>query len=85
MEIGIFYSMNNSEHRKAADFVRRAVKNLGIQATITEMDSNSSFPRLVVDGYDLSNLLRKRQNKGKRVPVVSYDQVERALESTAWL
>ena len=85
MEIGIFYSMKNSEHRKAADFVRRAVRNLGIHATITELDSDSSFPRLVVDGYDLSNLLRRKQDKDNRAPLVSYDQVERALESTAWL
>jgi hypothetical protein len=82
MEIGLFYSRKNSEHRKAASFVKKAVRNLGLNATITEMDSQIPLPRLLVDGYDLSALLAfAGENAASQI---SYDQIEKALESTAW-
>ena len=82
MEIGLFYSKANSRHRQAATFVKRAVKNLGISATIFERDTKMSFPRLVVDGYDLTNLLKKLSN-GPDAPI-SYEMIEKIIERTAW-
>ncbi len=81
MEINILYSKNNAEHKKAATFVRKAVKNLGIRAKIVERDSTMSIPRVVVNGFDLIGSTDK--NAGN-FPEISYDYIEQALERTAW-
>jgi hypothetical protein len=82
MEIGLFYSKQNSRHRQAATFVKKAVRNLGISATIFERDSKMAFPRLVVDGFDLTGKLARPAN-GTDTPI-SYEMVEKIIESTAW-
>lgn len=82
MEIGLFYSRKNSSHRRTATFVKKAVKNLGISAKIIECDSQMSFPKIVVDGFDLTSQLRK--STGEPGSSISYDMVEKALEQTAW-
>lgn len=82
MEIGIFYSKANSDHLKAATFVKKAVENLGISATITEWDTKMAFPKLVVDGFDYTNLLKR--SKDGTESSISYDLVEKALERFAW-
>jgi len=67
---------------KAAKFVKRAVKNLGISATITERDLKTASPHLVVNGFDLTGLLKNPVNgHGKGI---SYDRVEKIIEETAW-
>jgi hypothetical protein len=82
MEIRLFYSKQNSRHRQAAKFVKKAVRNLGISATIVERDSKMAFPRLVVDGFDVSGMLAKPTN-GSDTPI-SYEMVEKIIERTAW-
>ena len=82
MEIALFYSKKNSDHLKAAGFVKKAVKNLGIAATITERDIQMADPKIVVDGYDFNTLLEPL--KGGNPARLSYDTVLKALESTAW-
>jgi len=85
MEIGLFYSMQNSEHRKAVSLVKKAVRNLGIQANITEMDSVLPTPRILVDGFELPGFFDRSGKKPAPKPSrLSYDQIEQALESTAW-
>ncbi|MEW5923010.1 MAG: hypothetical protein AB1746_03395 [Candidatus Zixiibacteriota bacterium] len=82
MEIALFYSKENSDHLKAANFVKRAVRNLGISATITERDTPMPDPKIVINGFDLYNLL-EQPGKGGGTKL-SYDSVLKALESTAW-
>lgn len=82
MEIGLSYSRNDSFHCKTVSFVKKAVENLGILATITERDTKKSFPQLIVDGFDVSNLLRKSKNGPNSL--ISYDLIEKILERTAW-
>ena len=82
MEIGIFYSRKNISHQKAAAIVRKAVKNLGIMAKITEREAKNSFPRIIVDGFDLTTQLRKPGNGSGNL--ITYDSVLKALERTAW-
>jgi hypothetical protein len=81
MEIGLFYSKSNAEHQKMASLVKRAIKNLGILAHITEMESPISSLKLFVDGFDLTSLLKKSD---KDSAPVTYDLVERALEKVIW-
>ena len=82
MEIGIFYSRKNSSHQKTADIVRKAVRNLGIMANITERDAKNGLPRIIVDGYDLTaQLLKPGNSTGKSI---TYDSIVKALERTAW-
>ena len=51
MEIALFYSKENSDHLKAANLVKKAVKNLGISATITERDVQMPDPQIIVNGF----------------------------------
>ena len=83
MEISILYSKDKPEHKRTATFVRKAVKNLGIAATIIERESTMALPRVVVDGFDLINGLTEsaRKNKNKEI---SYELIEKALEQNAW-
>ncbi len=82
MEIALFYSKENSDHLKAANLVKKAVKNLGISATITERDVQMPDPQIIVNGFDFRTLLEKpRSGSGTKL---SYDSVLKALESTAW-
>ncbi len=82
MEIGLYYSRGNSGHRKTADFVKRAVENLGISAIITETDQKTARPRLIVDGFDLFNQINNgRSDQSESIP---YKMVEGLLEQTAW-
>ncbi len=83
MEIGLVYSKDNSDHRRTAMFVKRAAKNLGLSAKITEHDQVTQSPQLVVNGFDMSGLLEKQsKGSGKKI---TYDSIVRALEQTAWL
>ncbi|PKK83745.1 MAG: hypothetical protein CVT49_06920 [candidate division Zixibacteria bacterium HGW-Zixibacteria-1] len=82
MEIALFYSKENSDHLKAANLVKRAVRNLGISAMITERDTLTPDPRIVINGFDLVNLI-EQPGKGSGAKF-SYDSVLKALESTAW-
>jgi hypothetical protein len=82
MQIDILYSKDNAEHLKAATFVKEAVKNLGISATIIERDAQMSSPRVMVNGFDLINSAIKIAN-GNGV-TFSYDSIAQALERTAW-
>jgi hypothetical protein len=83
MEISIIYSKDKPEHRKTATFVRKAVKNLGLAATIIERESKMALPRVVVDGFDLINGLNEPALKSKEHEV-SYELIEKALEQNAW-
>jgi len=79
MEINIIYSKNKADHIKAAGFVKEAVKNLGISATIHEWETKVKSPQVVVDGFDLID----PQKRTSRLNL-SYDVIARALEQTAW-
>ncbi len=82
MQIDILYSKDNADHLKAATFVKEAVKNLGITAIINEYETEMPTPKVVVDGFDLINSIRKKANGSG--PNLSYEIVEQALEQTAW-
>ena len=82
MEIGIYCSSKNTGHHKTAEIIRKAVRNLGIMAKITERDAQNGIPRIIVDGFDLTMQLRKPGN-GAGSPI-NYDSVVKALERTAW-
>ncbi len=79
MEINIIYSKNKADHIRAAGFVREAVRNLGISATIHEWETKVKSPQVVVDGFDLigPQLTTPRMK-------LSYDAIVKALEQTAW-
>ncbi|UCD16794.1 MAG: hypothetical protein JSV44_10090 [Candidatus Zixiibacteriota bacterium] len=79
MEINILYSKSRADHLRAAAFVKEAVKNLGISATINEWESKLPSPQVVVDGFDLINAEMKVSKTA-----LSYDLIEKALEQTAW-
>jgi len=82
MEIGILYSRKNRSHLKTAEIVRKAVKNLGITAKITERDAINGLPRIIVDGYDLTTQLLKAGNGTGNS--ITFDSIVKALERTAW-
>jgi|WetSurMetagenome_2_1015567.scaffolds.fasta_scaffold365091_2 hypothetical protein len=82
MQIEIFYTKNNADHLQAATFVKEAVRNLGISAIITERDSKVPSPRVVVNGYDLMNSVKK--SSGSNRLSLSYEAVAKALERSAW-
>jgi hypothetical protein len=84
MEISILYSRKNGSHRKTAEIVRKAVRNLGIMAEITEWDSKNGLTRIIVDGYDLTTQLMKPGNGAGAGGAISYDSIVKALERTAW-
>jgi len=81
MEINILYSKNKSGNLKTVTFVKKAVRNLGISARITEQKTGMSVPRIVVDGFDLMTGFESDQN-GKTE--LSYQVIEKALERSAW-
>jgi hypothetical protein len=83
MQIEIFYTKSNADHLQAATFVKEAVRNLGISAIITERDSLVTSPRVVVNGYDLMNSVKKSPGKNNRL-LLSYESVVKALEQSAW-
>lgn len=78
MEINILYSRDNADHLKAAAYVRQAVQNLGISATIVERDTSRSHPQVVVNGFNLIS-----EDNRKSSPI-SYEIIRNALEQTAW-
>ena len=84
MQIDILYSKSNAAHLQAATFVRLAVSNLGISATITEREIDTSIPRVMINGFDLLNGIRKSSGSSGKVSVPSYDTIVKALEQTAW-
>ncbi len=79
MEINLVYSRKNTEQQRAIGFVRQAVKNLGISATIVECDLVIPRPKVVVNGFDLINDTELPGNSR-----LSYELIEKALEQTAW-
>lgn len=81
MEIGLFYSKNNAEHRNKADIIKKAVRNLGLSATIIEVESGKPNPKLVINGFDLSASLEKPFKNGRN----SYDAIVKLLEKSAWM
>jgi len=82
MDIAILYSSNDVSHQKAAAVIKKAVENLGILAQITERDAKTGFPRIFVDGFDLTTQFRNPGNGAEGS--ITYDSVIRALERTAW-
>jgi len=82
MEIALIYSKGNTDHLKTANLVRKAVRSLGISATITEVETDTPSPQLVVDGFDLTGLL-EQPGRGTG-DEISYDSVLKLLESIAW-
>jgi hypothetical protein len=82
MDINIIYSKDNEEHLKTALLVRKAVKNLGIRANITETEAAMPSVKVVVNGFDLLN--SGGDKAGRSGSPVSYTYIENALERTAW-
>ncbi len=81
MEISILYPRDKSGSLKTTTFVKKAVKNLGISARITEQETGTSTPRIVVDGFDLMTGFENNQNTKTEL---SYKVIEKALERSAW-
>ena len=82
MEISILYSKDKAAHVRTVSFIRKAVKNLGISARITEQETGMSFPRVMVDGFDIfNNLGEEVKNHPAEIP---YKVIEKALERSAW-
>ena len=78
MEINILLSKDNADHLRTADYVRQAVRNLGISAIIVVRNSARSYPEVVVDGF---NLISEDDHVTSQV---SYEIIRNALEQTAW-
>lgn len=78
MEINILYSKDNADHLKTANNVRKAVKNLGMSATIIERNTSHETPQVVVDGYDLIFPENGRAS-------LSFEKIRAALEQSAWM
>lgn len=83
MEIGIFYSRENMEHRQTADLIKQAVRNLGLSASITEGNHDSPDPLVVVNGIDVSKALPRR-TASKNGISRTYDSIVELLERSAW-
>ena len=81
MEINILYPRDKAGSLKTAAFVKKAVRNLGISARITEQETGTSVPRIVVDGFDLMTGFENDQNSKTEL---SYKVIEKALERSAW-
>jgi len=82
MEIGIFYSRENLEHCQTADMIKMAAKNLGLSASITEVDKKRPEPQLVIDGIDISGALPHDSTKNGISR--AYDSIVKLLEKSAW-
>ena len=78
MEINILLSKDNADHLRTADYVRQAVRNLGISAIIVVRNSARSYPEVVVDGF---NLISEDDHVTSQD---SYEIIRNALEQTAW-
>ncbi|SYZ74371.1 hypothetical protein TRIP_C80048 [Candidatus Zixiibacteriota bacterium] len=83
MQIEIFYSKSNADHLKAVSFVKEAVQNLGISATINEREVDMPTPRVMVNGFDLSGSFKRGATRNGHFNL-SYEQVAEVLEQTAW-
>ena len=81
MEINIIYPKGKSGNPKTVTLVKKAVRNLGISARITEQKTGTSVPRIVVDGFDLMTGFEDDQ---KTSAELSYTLIEKALERSAW-
>ncbi|RKX23240.1 MAG: hypothetical protein DRP51_00910 [Candidatus Zixiibacteriota bacterium] len=81
MEINILYPKDRPESQKTATLVKKAVRNLGISARITEQETGMSAPRIVVDGFDLMTGFENDQDTRA---TLSYKVIEKALERSAW-
>jgi hypothetical protein len=82
MEIHILQPIKGeSGNKNTVTFVKKAVRNLGISARITEKQTGTSVPRIVVDGFDLMTGFENDQNKKTEL---SYQVIEKALERSAW-
>jgi len=81
MEINILYPKGKSGNPKTVTFVKKAVRNLGISARITEQKTGTSVPRIVVNGFDLMTGFEDGQNSTTEL---SYAIIEKALERSAW-
>ena len=87
MEINIIHPKDKSANLKTITFVKKAVKNLGISARISEQKTGTSVPRIVVDGFDLMTGF-EHENNEKNIQneetELSYRLIEKALERSAW-
>ena len=70
-----------SADSKTVIYVKKAVRNLGISARITEEQTGTSIPRVVVDGFDLMTGFDNDQDTAQEL---SYQVIEKALERSAW-
>jgi hypothetical protein len=82
MEIGIFYSKSNQDHRRTAGMIKKAAKNLGLSVSIIEGNDRRTDPLLVVNGIDVSNSLPKPS--AKNGVQRAYDSIVQLLERSAW-
>jgi hypothetical protein len=80
MEIGIIYSKKDSNQRHKVTIIKKAVKNLGLSATIVEGDRVVSQPQLVVNGFDVSGALERPKKDSNNI----YDTIVQILEKSAW-
>ena len=87
MEISILYPKDKAGNLKTTTFVKKAVRNLGISARITEQETGMSTPRIVVDGFDLMTGFENEKNEiinQNEKTELSYKVIEKALERSAW-
>ena len=82
MEIGLFYSRENLEHCQTADLIKQAAKNLGLSASIVEVDNKVSEPKVVIDGIDMSSSLPDTTSKYGLSR--AYNSIVNLLEKSAW-
>lgn len=82
MEIHILQPIKGkSGNKNTVTYVKKAVRNLGISAIITEKQTGTSVPRVVVDGFDL---MTGFEIDGTETTELSYQVIEKALERSAW-
>ncbi|MCP4705912.1 MAG: hypothetical protein GY865_15035 [candidate division Zixibacteria bacterium] len=84
MEISILHPKGKAENQKTVTFVKKAVRNLGISARITEQETGMSAPRIVVDGFDLMTGFENDTSNNNETTELSYKLIETALERSAW-
>lgn len=84
MDIGLVYSDKDPRQTRARDFLRRFIRERGVQANFYEKKQDVNSPTLIINGQTLTDLRRKPREGQENRMYPAIPDMAKALERHIW-
>jgi hypothetical protein len=84
MDIGLVYSEKDPRQTRARDFLRRFIRERGVQANFFETKRDVNSPTLIINGQTLRDLRQKPREGQENRMYPSIPDMAKALERHIW-